>query len=72
MAKKTAAPKERKIGKQEIAKKTGMDPKIKSRIYTIIVLVVLLIFFIVNNTRDEPKEGPYPPNYSPDKSLQSE
>jgi uncharacterized integral membrane protein len=59
---------ERKIGKQVVDKKPGMDPKLKSTIWTVITIVVLIIFFIVNNTRTEPEEGPYPPNY---KSAQS-
>jgi len=59
---------ERKIGKQVIEKKTRMDPKLKSTIWTVITIVVLLIFFIVNNTRTEPEEGPYPPNYVPEQS----
>ena len=56
---------ERKIGKQVIEKKPGMDPKLKSRIWTVITIIVLLAFFIINNTRTEPAEGPYPPNYIP-------
>lgn len=42
-----------------------MDPKLKSKIWTAIIVIALIIFFIVNNTRTEPEEGPYPPNYSP-------
>jgi uncharacterized integral membrane protein len=56
---------ERKIGKQVIEKKPGMDPKLKSTIWTVITVIVLIVFFIVNNTRTEPEEGPYPPNYVP-------
>lgn len=55
----------RKIGKQVIEKKPAMDPKLKSTIWTVITIIILLIFFIVNNTRNEPEEGPYPPNYTP-------
>jgi uncharacterized integral membrane protein len=58
---------ERKIGKQAIEKKPAIDPKLKSTIWTIITLVILLVFFIINNTRTEPEEGPYPPNYAPKK-----
>lgn len=58
---------ERKIGKQVVDKKPGMDPKLKSTIWTVITIIVLLIFFIINNTRNEPEEGPYPPNYTPTK-----
>ena len=56
---------ERKIGKQSIEKKPLIDHKKKNMIWTIITIIVLLIFFIVNNTRNEPEEGPYPPNYKP-------
>ena len=59
---------ERKIGKQVIEKKPGMDPKLKSKIWTAITIIVLLVFFIINNTRTEPEEGPYPPNYIPSQS----
>jgi len=60
---------ERKIGKQVITKKPLIDPKLKNTIWTILTIIVLLIFFIINNTRTEPEEGPYPPNYTP---LQSD
>ncbi len=56
---------DRKIGKQVIEKKPRMDPKLKSTIWTVFTIIVLLIFFIVNNTRTEPEEGPYPQNYIP-------
>lgn len=59
---------ERKIGKQVIEKRPGMDPKLKSKIWTVITIIVLLVFFIINNTRTEPEEGPYPPNYSTSQS----
>jgi len=62
---------ERKIGKQVIEKKPGMDPKLKSTIWTVITVIVLIVFFIVNNTRTEPEEGPYPPNYVPAQSESS-
>ena len=55
---------ERKIGKQVVEKKPLIDPKFKNTIWTIITLIILLVFFIINNTRTEPEEGPYPPNYS--------
>lgn len=56
---------ERKIGKQSLEKKPLIDPKHKNTIWTIIILLILLTFFIVNNTRTVPEEGPLPPNYSP-------
>ena len=72
MAKKNNnAIRERKIGKQVIEKKPGMDPKLKSTIWTVITVIVLIVFFIVNNTRTEPEEGPYPPNYVPAQSESS-
>ena len=55
---------ERKIGKQVVTKKPLIDPKLKNTILTIITLIILLVFFIINNTRTEPEEGPYPPNYT--------
>lgn len=72
MAKKNTVQKERKIGKQQQpVKKHLIDPKHKNTFWTIVILVVLTIFFIVNNTREEPEEGPYPPNYVPKTSQQS-
>ena len=67
MAKNTNANKERKIGKQVVEKKPLIAPKVKNTIWTVITIIVLLVFFIINNTRTEPEEGPYPPNYSPTK-----
>lgn len=67
MAKNTNANKERKIGKQVVEKKPLIDPKVKNTIWTVITIIVLLVFFIINNSRTEPEEGPYPPNYSPTK-----
>lgn len=72
MAKKSTVQKERKIGKQQQpAKKHLIDPKHKNTFWTIVIIIVLTIFFIINNTRDEPEEGPYPPNYVPQTSQQS-
>lgn len=62
MAKKNNT-RERKIGKQTVEKKHLIDPKHKNTIWTVIFLLVLLVFFIINNTRKEPEQGPYPPNY---------
>lgn len=67
MAKNNKVVKDRKIGKQVVEKKPGMDPKTKNTIWTVVTIIVLLIFFIVNNTRTEPEEGSYPPNYTPAK-----
>jgi hypothetical protein len=53
--------------KKNETKKHLIDPKHKNTLWTVIIVVVLLIFFIVNNTRDVPEEGPYPPNYNPEK-----
>jgi hypothetical protein len=58
--------KERKIGSQVIEKKSWWsDKKNRSRFWTALVILILLYLFIVNNTREEPKEGPYPPGYQP-------
>ncbi len=65
MAKNFNTARERKIGKQVIEKKPRFDPKLKNTIWTVIIIVTLLVFFIINNTRTEPEEGPYPPNYTP-------
>jgi hypothetical protein len=64
MAKKKQKNKKRQIGKTTVEKKPLIDPKHKNTIWTVIILVILLIFFIVNNTRDEPEQGPYPPGYN--------
>ena len=68
MAKKQKNIKPRPIGKQTDEKKPLIHPKHKSTIWTIVILVILLIFFIINNTRDVPDEGPYPPNYKSEKT----
>lgn len=56
--------KERQIGKKPPEKKSLIDPRYKNMIWTIIILIVLLIFFIINNTKDVPGKGPYPPGYN--------
>jgi hypothetical protein len=53
----------KQAGKKEIDNKSDFYHKHKSTIWTIIVLFILTIFFIVNNTRKTPEQGPYPPNY---------
>lgn len=65
MAKKKQKNKKRQIGKTTVEKKPLIDPKLKNAIWTIIIIVILSIFFIINNTRDEPEQGPYPPGYNP-------
>ena len=54
---------DRKIGSHQVEKKSWMHPKHRSTIWTIAIILILLIFFIVNNTRKEPEEGPFPPNF---------
>ena len=53
----------KQAGKQPEKIKSEFYHKHKSTIWTIIVMIVLAIFFIVNNTRKIPEQGPYPPNY---------
>ena len=67
MAKKKQTNKQRQIGKTAIEKKPLIDPKHKNTFWTVVVLVILLIYFIINNTRDEPEQGPYPLGYKPAK-----
>ncbi|QQS35268.1 MAG: hypothetical protein IPM56_13570 [Ignavibacteriales bacterium] len=56
--------KERQIGKKPVQKKHLIDPRYKNTVVTAIVFIILLIFFIINNTRNVPEQGPYPPNYN--------
>jgi uncharacterized integral membrane protein len=49
--------------KNEVKKETDFYTKHKSTVWTIIILVLLTFFFIINNTRKIPADGPYPPNY---------
>ena len=65
MAQKRDIKQERQIGKRKTEKKPLIDPRYKNAIWTAIILIILLIFFIVNNTKDVPERGPYPPNYRP-------
>lgn len=67
MAKNNQKNKPRQIGKTRVEKNPLIDPKYKNTFWTIVVLVVLAIFFIINNTRKESDEGPYPPGYHPAK-----
>ncbi|MDP3148704.1 MAG: hypothetical protein Q8N83_06190 [Ignavibacteria bacterium] len=65
MAKEKKKNQPRQIGKTALqGKKPLMNPKLKSRIETIVFLLVLLFFFILNNTKKEPESGPYPPFYN--------
>lgn len=69
MAQKTV--KERQIGKNtRPAKKPLIDPRYKNTFWTGVVIVILIIFFIINNTREVPESGPYPPTYN--KQLQGQ
>lgn len=55
------------IGKQDtkqVVKEPDFYDKHKSTIWTTLVLIILTVFFIVNNTRKVPEQGPYPPNYN--------
>ncbi len=65
MAKNNNKNRERKIGKQVTQKRPLIDPKLKNTIWTVITIIILLVFFVINNTRTEPEEGQYPPNYEP-------
>lgn len=72
MSKKIKQPKSREIGKSKISvekKKTLIDPRYKNTFWTTILIIVLTIFFIINNTREEPKSGSYPPGYNPDSAM---
>ncbi|RPI65196.1 MAG: hypothetical protein EHM47_18985 [Ignavibacteriales bacterium] len=69
MAKKNQKKKERQIGKTKVAEKKHLiDPRYKNAFWTTVILIILLIFFIVNNTREVPETGPYPPGYNPQKA----
>jgi len=65
MTNKKQKNKERQIGKSKPKKEPLIPAKHKNAIWTIVILSILLIFFIINNTREEPDEGPYPPGYNP-------
>ncbi len=65
MAQKNRKPRERQIGKtQKAEKKPLIDPRYKNTVWTIVIIIILTIFFIVNNTRQVPEEGPTPPGVS--------
>jgi uncharacterized integral membrane protein len=65
MPKKNTKRQERQIGKTKVGKKHLIDPRYKNAVWTTVILLILLYFFIVNNTREVPERGPYPPNYDP-------
>jgi hypothetical protein len=65
---KTSYPIGKQAGKTEINKEPDFYHKHKSTIWTVIIMIVLTVFFIINNTREVPKEGPYPPNYNQGKT----
>ena len=67
MPKNNKRNKPRQIGKTKIEKKPLINPKYKNTFWTVVILIILAIFFIVNNTRPVPEEGPYPPGYHPTK-----
>ena len=72
MAQGKMRPKERQIGKKTVEKKTLINPKYKNTIWTAVIVLILLIFFIVNNTRSVPDQGPYPPSYTPGSSVKAD
>jgi peroxiredoxin len=65
MSQKNNKAKERKIGTKKVEKKPLINPRYKSVVYTGIFISIILAFFIINNSKSEPAEGPYPPNYNP-------
>ena len=60
---KSTYPIGKQAGKQQVEKEPDFYQKHKSTIWTILVLVLLAVFFIINNTKKIPDQGPYPPNY---------
>lgn len=62
--------KKRQIGKEQSNEEKmyfGLSKKQRSRVYTILFFVVAIILFIVNNSTDDTKQGPYPPNFKQNK-----
>jgi uncharacterized integral membrane protein len=70
MSKKINKARPREIGRTKVEKKPLIDPRYKNLFWTIVFLVVLLIFFIINNTRETPVSGSYPPGYDAQKQQQ--
>ena len=65
MASKTKRNRQKQVRNLKKEKKPLIDPKYKNIFWTIVILIVLALFFIINNTRKEADEGPYPPGYHP-------
>ena len=65
MASKTKRNRQKQVRNLKKEKKPLIDPKYKNTFWTVVILIVLAVFFIINNTRNEVKEGPYPPGYHP-------
>jgi hypothetical protein len=62
--------KQQKLGSTVITKKSFWSyRKNRSRVYTLIFLLIMIYFYIINNSKVEPEEGPYPPGYNPSQSL---
>ena len=49
---------------QKKEKKSWINPKYKSLVYTAIILIVIAFFFIMNNSNGDQTPGPYPPGYN--------
>jgi hypothetical protein len=65
MTKKVSSkPRQREIGRGRKEKKHLIDPRYKNLVWTVVFIIVMLIFFIINNTRNTPEAGPYPPGYN--------
>lgn len=57
--------------KKNSGKKPLINPKYKNTVYTVAVIVIFAIFFVVNNSRTEPEQGPYPPDYEPQEETKT-
>jgi uncharacterized integral membrane protein len=69
MTQKKNKQKPRQIGRTTVAqKKPLINPRYKNTVWTVVIVVILSIFFIVNNTRNVPESGPYPPTFNPQKA----
>ena len=55
---------EKDMAKQTDEKRIfGLTKKQRSHVYTSLFVIAFLIFFFVNNSFEDPGNGPYPPNY---------